>query len=355
MKFATKIYLYAERRVPNRLKYFLRYSVKRSVRDFGLSVCLHLSRWRDGRLFLLHLLYWRERLNYVAVTVRGEKLSVKSFGSYRNRFEAAERLMKHAFAKFPLPQGTYQLWLFLGDGHEREFHQDQGGVGIAKESCYYFSGGYPDDTPRFPCYTFWDWPEARLYFDKTTAELAAGGLRPPRFNKVFWIGHRRTHSSRGKMFEIANTRPDLFYMRHHTFSGSANTAKFVTMAEHCNWSVLIDIRGRGYSGRRKYLMYSRRPLLLVDGPFSEFWEQGLKPMVHYVPVKSDLSDLVAQAEMLLGDEALRKRIADNAFEYAQKYVTRDAAYKQIVKVFEHARERKPPSLLQKARSYLPPI
>ena len=62
-------------------------------------------------------------------------------------------------------------------------------------------------------------------------------------------------------------------------------------------------------------------------------------MVHYVPVKSDLSDLVEKTEMLLNDASLQKEIAKNALNYARENITRETAYKQIESVFKHAKEQ----------------
>ncbi len=130
------------------------------------------------------------------------------------------------------------------------------------------------------------------------------------------------------MFEIGKNRPDLFDIRAHNFSGgSPDKESFVTLPGHCRWSALLDVEGRGYSGRRKYLFYSNRPLLIVDDQWREFWQDGLRPMVHYVPVRSDLGDLVEKAELLLNNEPLRREIAENALAYARNNITRESAYR----------------------------
>ena len=94
------------------------------------------------------------------------------------------------------------------------------------------------------------------------------------------------------------------------------------------YAVLIDVEGVGFSARVKYLLWSHRPLLLVERPYKEYFFEYLKEWVHYIPVKRDLSDLVERAQWCMDhyDEAVK--IAEQAYQFAKEHLTREACYKK---------------------------
>lgn len=98
------------------------------------------------------------------------------------------------------------------------------------------------------------------------------------------------------------------------------------------YAVLIDIEGRGYSGRLKCLLWSRRPLIIVDRPHTEYFVKNLKEWIHYVPVKRDLSDLIEKTRWCLDNYEKAANIADQAYIFSQTYLTRDACYSQWDKI-----------------------
>jgi len=91
---------------------------------------------------------------------------------------------------------------------------------------------------------------------------------------------------------------------------------------------LIDFPGCGFSARVKHLLWSHRPLLLVNRDTKEYYYEHLKEWEHYIPVKSDLSDLVEKAQWCVGNYDKARIIAENAYEFSKKYLTRDACYKR---------------------------
>ena len=76
------------------------------------------------------------------------------------------------------------------------------------------------------------------------------------------------------------------------------------------YSAVIDIEGNGYSGRLKHLLWSHRPVLLIDRPHKEYFFKYLKEWIHYVPVKRDMSDLVEKTRWVLNNYEEAKKIAD---------------------------------------------
>jgi hypothetical protein len=123
---------------------------------------------------------------------------------------------------------------------------------------------------------------------------------------------------------------------------SSGTTAFKSLPDLvAKYNVLIDIEVNNYSASMKYLLWSRRPLLIVDRVYKEYFFKHLLPWVHYIPVKSDLSDLIDRTTWVLNpanqDEA--RIIAENAFEFAKSELTRDACYRRCNEVISRHIEK----------------
>ena len=94
------------------------------------------------------------------------------------------------------------------------------------------------------------------------------------------------------------------------------------------YSILIDIEGCGYSGRLKHLLWSHRPVLLVDRIHKEYFFEYLKEWEHYIPVKNDLSDLIEKTKWCMENYDKATVIAENAYQFSKLYLTRESCYKK---------------------------
>jgi hypothetical protein len=103
------------------------------------------------------------------------------------------------------------------------------------------------------------------------------------------------------------------------------------------WRFLIDLEGWGYSGRTKILLHAPRVLFMEPRTYQEDFYQWLKPWVHYVPIKSDLSDLVDYVDMIKNDPALESYIINNAQELARTRLTRTDAIRRLAEQLNSAR------------------
>ena len=85
-----------------------------------------------------------------------------------------------------------------------------------------------------------------------------------------------------------------------------------------NWVHIIDLRGVGYSGRIPYLFLTNRTVFLVDNPFDQWFFKYLKSMQHFIPVKSDLSDLVDKIKLANDNPREVREIRKQGFETAKR-------------------------------------
>jgi len=183
-----------------------------------------------------------------------------------------------------------------------------------------------------PDFNFHSWPQVGINdYEKLIEEIDIAGLKNYEINKVGWIGNMKTNIMREELVKIGSDNKELFDIldMHWISSGNTqlNSSKYISTPKLVEkYSILIDIEGAGYSGRLKHLLWSHRPLLLVDRPHKEFFFEFLKEWEHYIPVKRDLSDLIEKTKWCLDNYDKALIIAENAFQFSKLHLTRDACY-----------------------------
>lgn len=183
-----------------------------------------------------------------------------------------------------------------------------------------------DYSTMIPDFNFCNWKEVGLHdYEICTHEIDTLGKMPFEVNKVGWIGNIDTNIRRKKLFDLGK-KHDFLDIMSINWKSKQNYISMQDLVK--KYSILLDIEGYGYSGRLKYLLWSHRPILLVDRPHKEFFYEHLVPWEHYIPVKRDLEDLIEKTKWCLDHYEKAKEIAERAYLFAQKHVTRQSAYQQ---------------------------
>ena len=136
------------------------------------------------------------------------------------------------------------------------------------------------------------------------------------------------------ILEKMNTRknPDIFHVVNVNKKRSDIWQKpaFLSMPEQAKqYQFLIDLPGAGWSGRLQTLLFSNRPIIIVQPKFCEHWFYDLVPWTHYIPVKPDLSDLLSIVTWCFQNESTTFQIAKNALEYAKHNLKREHEINRI--------------------------
>ncbi len=106
---------------------------------------------------------------------------------------------------------------------------------------------------------------------------------------------------------------------------------FVKANELYQWKYLLDIRGYGWTDRVKLLLASGRVLLLVERPYREYYFDLIKPMVHYVPIEEDLSDLINKIHYLDENPEVYNDIVENAVAFVKENFKKEKIIKYMAK------------------------
>ena len=98
-------------------------------------------------------------------------------------------------------------------------------------------------------------------------------------------------------------------------------------SEVFSYKYVINTHGNGndWSNRFRSLLSTGAAVFKQESSLYEFWEWGLKPWVHYIPVKRDLSDLPQLLQWAQQHDSEAKRIADAGVRYVESNVRYDDA------------------------------
>ena len=226
-----------------------------------------------------------------------------------HRDQSVINLVKLAFDSIPsdiiLKMGSFNLIIDTSDYGEFS-------------SCEYSESLVPD-------FNFDKWESVGQYdYSDITQKMINKSKEEPIYNELFWVGSFYCHYSRSKLFEMTKQDPRItindtnsWHWNNIKNREQPNNNNYVSMLDHCNYKYLIDFQGSGYSGRTKYLLHSGRPLFYISRYWNEYWFFDLKPFVHYIPVKEDLSDFYQNFEWTINNKEQAQAIANNALDYAK--------------------------------------
>jgi hypothetical protein len=197
-----------------------------------------------------------------------------------------------------------------------------------------------------PDFGFYHWPSANIIsFEQTKNQIIIEANKKPIIDKIGWYGNLYSplkdvieHKTRPLLKKIGDENPEIFDIIHiPPINGIINNAipNYLSLQELVKYKYLIDIGGNGWSGRLKWLLFSKRPLLLVDRNYVEYFYNDLKPYVHFIPVKMDLSDLLEKVKWMKNNYEECLNIANNAFNFATINFTNDKLLEKIYNVYQN--------------------
>lgn len=205
---------------------------------------------------------------------------------------------------------------------------------------FYYSTQNENYDKVVPDFNFHKWSEAGINdYEECIQQIQENGKKEGEINKVGWIGNCGTHINRQRMLFIVQSCKTLFDIQDMRWlpngKGQNIATNYLSLPDLVKkYKFLIDIEGNGYSGRLKYLLWSKRPLLLVDRPHKEWFFKHLKEWKHYIPVKRDMSDLIEKTLWCYQNYEDALKIAESAYVFSTQYLTRNEAFKEWDRIIQ---------------------
>ncbi|XP_023951503.2 protein O-glucosyltransferase 2 [Bicyclus anynana] len=142
--------------------------------------------------------------------------------------------------------------------------------------------------------------------------------------RAFWRG-RDSRAERLKLIDIARAHPELinasltnFFFFREKEAQYGPKLPHVSFFKFFDYKYQINIDGTVAAYRLPYLLAGGGLVLKQESPYYEHFYGQLKPYVHYVPVKRDLSDLVDQLNWVIKYDEKAHDIAKNARIFANE-------------------------------------
>lgn len=185
----------------------------------------------------------------------------------------------------------------------------------------------------YPAWTFWEggpavwpiYPTGLGRWDLMIDDLqksAAQWLWKKKESKGFFRGSR-TSPERDPLILLSREAPELVdaeYTKNQAWKSERDTlgkppAKEIPLVDHCKYKYLFNFRGVAASFRFKHLFLCGSLVFHVGDEWQEFFYPQLKPWVHYIPVKQDLSDVRELLQFVKENDAIAQEIATRGKQF----------------------------------------
>lgn len=98
---------------------------------------------------------------------------------------------------------------------------------------------------------------------------------------------------------------------------------FMSPEEQATYKYIINVDGHVSAFRLSYELSMGSTLLIIESQWKIWCSSMLKPYVHYVPIKEDMSDLISQIKWCRDHDSECETISKNAREFYDTYLQRD--------------------------------
>ena len=109
-------------------------------------------------------------------------------------------------------------------------------------------------------------------------------------------------------------------------------ANRLSAQEQSQYKYILNIDGHVTAFRLSFELSFGSVILLVKSDWKIWYSDMLKPYVHYVPVKEDLSDLIEVVKWCRKNDDKCMKIAENAFEFFNKYLSKQGIFDYLQKL-----------------------
>jgi hypothetical protein len=107
-----------------------------------------------------------------------------------------------------------------------------------------------------------------------------------------------------------------------------------SLEHHFQYKYIPIIDGNCIASNHQWVFGSGAVPLMITHPDNDFWfKEYLEPMVHYVPIQYDLSDLTERLDWLVANDDQARQIAENAKRFANSIFSPEFQRVHLMKRF----------------------
>ncbi len=144
-------------------------------------------------------------------------------------------------------------------------------------------------------------------------------------------------TDRGRFWVEAQKRPDLFDVGFNAIRGGdgidrssllrdqLSISSYLPFASQQKYKYIINVGAwSSWADRMRILPFFNSLVFMHEAPCTEFYSPLMKPFVHYIPVKSDFSDLIQQVEWAKANDSEVQQIIKQSNQFARDYISEAA-------------------------------
>lgn len=109
--------------------------------------------------------------------------------------------------------------------------------------------------------------------------------------------------------------------------------QFMKMDDQAKYKYYVNIEGNGTAYRLAELLKYGFVVLDIETPFHLWFYKMLKPYVHYIPIKRDLSNLKSQIMWCIKNDKKCETISQNAKQFYDKYINKNYMFDYLNEQF----------------------
>lgn len=265
-------------------------------------------------------------MEFVSIRANGGETSFVDYGGHGTRSISSIQVLMEAMYFYGLRNKQFHIGIRTGDrGHD----SPHGHPPIETNRTFAYSTNTADYSLVCPDFLWGgeQWQKVRD-FDRVTHDIRlAGDSGPGKINKIGWVGSVGGIHQRTLLRLYGQQNPDIIDAREVGWTGWNDAyqgwrgQEYLTYPEYAaEWEYVIDVSGIGYSSRGKMLMHMGRVVFWAEREYNEWFFEKMVPWVHYVPVRSDLSDLIDNFHKINENPSLKKGIRENARQFALEHL-----------------------------------
>ncbi|XP_051488011.1 protein O-glucosyltransferase 2 isoform X1 [Apus apus] len=184
----------------------------------------------------------------------------------------------------------------------------------------------------------------RVSLDMMSVQANTGPSWEDKNTTAFWRG-RDSRKERLELVKLSRKYPEIidaaftnFFFFKHDESLYGPIVKHISFFDFFKYKYQINIDGTVAAYRLPYLLAGNSVVLKQDSIYYEHFYNELQPWKHYIPFKSDLSDLLEKLQWAKKHDEEAKSIAKSGQEFARNSLMGDHIFCYYFKLFqEYAR------------------
>jgi hypothetical protein len=181
-----------------------------------------------------------------------------------------------------------------------------------------------------PCFVYDHWMGAKIgEWEKVVESLSSRGSQDPNINKLVWLGAQtnRIRCDAQVFFSEYKDIIDFELIDWGQINSNKRESRYLSLEDHLNYKVLLDLPGNGFSARIYYFFFCKRPIIkLYDD--HKLWFDDYLPENTVLRVK-DLDEVLNITSRLLSDSGFYKEVICGTWDFAQNYLTKEMSMKYL--------------------------